>query len=77
MHDLQGLDFVISEAGKHGIYLILSLVNNYEEFGGRPRYVQWARERGQQLSNDDDFYTNPTVKTFYKSHVKVLKSLIK
>ncbi|KAG8653372.1 hypothetical protein MANES_05G006400v8 [Manihot esculenta] len=72
MHDLQGLDFVISEAGKHGIYLILSLVNNYEEFGGRPRYVQWARERGQQLSNDDDFYTNPTVKTFYKSHVKAV-----
>ncbi|KAE9457023.1 hypothetical protein C3L33_11078, partial [Rhododendron williamsianum] len=31
----QGLDFVVSEAGKYGIKLILSLVNNYENFGGR------------------------------------------
>ncbi|KAJ9187973.1 hypothetical protein P3X46_003380 [Hevea brasiliensis] len=68
----KGLDFVISEAGKHGIFLILSLVNNFEDFGGRHQYVEWARERGLQLSNDDDFYTNPVVKTFYKNHVKAV-----
>ncbi|CAH9080963.1 unnamed protein product [Cuscuta epithymum] len=31
----QGLDYVISEAGKYGIKLILSLVNNYNDYGGR------------------------------------------
>ncbi|EEF47126.1 mannan endo-1,4-beta-mannosidase 4 [Ricinus communis] len=68
----KGLDFVISEARKYGIYVILCLVNNYKDFGGRPQYVQWARERGQQLTADDDFYTNPIVKAYYKNHVKAV-----
>lgn len=62
---------MISEAKKYGVYLILSLVNNYEAFGGRKQYVQWAREQGQSLSSDDDFYSNVVVKGFYKNHVKV------
>ncbi|XP_031472624.1 mannan endo-1,4-beta-mannosidase 5-like [Nymphaea colorata] len=65
----QGLDFVISEARKNGIRLILSLVNNYKDFGGRPQYVQWARNAGVQINGDDDFYTNPVVKGYYKAHV--------
>ncbi|KAK2658836.1 hypothetical protein Ddye_005369 [Dipteronia dyeriana] len=32
----QGFDFVISEAKKYGLKLILSLSNNYHGFGGRP-----------------------------------------
>ncbi|XP_074272755.1 mannan endo-1,4-beta-mannosidase 7-like [Silene latifolia] len=61
----QGLDFVISEAKKHGIKLILSLVNNYNDYGGRQQYIKWAN-----LSKEDDFYTNPIVKGFYKNHIK-------
>ncbi|PKA54629.1 Mannan endo-1,4-beta-mannosidase 1 [Apostasia shenzhenica] len=68
-----GLDFVISEAKKHGLYVILSLVNNYNEFGGRAQYVQWGRQHGQSaLSSDDDFYRNDLVKGYYKSHVKTI-----
>ncbi|KAK9134156.1 hypothetical protein Syun_013486 [Stephania yunnanensis] len=66
----QALDFVISEAGKHGIKLILSLVNNYNDYGGKAQYVQWARNAGVSVSGDDDFYTNPTLKEYYKNHVK-------
>ncbi|KAF7154603.1 hypothetical protein RHSIM_Rhsim01G0197400 [Rhododendron simsii] len=66
----QGLDFVISEARKYGIYLILSLVNNWEAYGGKKQYVQWARDRGQSLNNDDDFFTSVVVKGYYKNHVK-------
>ncbi|XP_059643772.1 mannan endo-1,4-beta-mannosidase 4-like [Cornus florida] len=72
----KGLDFVISEAGKNGVYLILSLVNNYNDFGGRKQYVQWARDRGQTLNNDDDFYTNSVVKGYYKNHVKTVLTRI-
>ncbi|KAL0463377.1 UNVERIFIED_CONTAM: putative mannan endo-1,4-beta-mannosidase 9 [Sesamum latifolium] len=68
----KGLDFVVSEAKKHGIYLILSLVNNWEGFGGKKQYVQWARERGQYLNNEDEFFTNPIVKDYYKNHIKVV-----
>jgi len=72
----QGLDFVVSEARKYGIYLILSLVNNFKDYGGRSQYVEWARERDQQLSDDDGFYTNSVVKEYYKNHVKVTHSSV-
>lgn len=68
---LQGLDFVISEARKYGIRLILSLSNNYHDFGGRPQYVNWARAAGASVNSDDEFYTNAIVKGYYKNHVKV------
>ncbi|KAK4490420.1 hypothetical protein RD792_001097 [Penstemon davidsonii] len=65
-----GLDFVVSEANKYGIYLILSLVNNWEGFGGKRQYVQWGRDQGQYLNNDDDFFTNSVIKGYYKDHIK-------
>lgn len=68
---MQGLDFVISEARKYGIRLILSLSNNYHDFGGRPQYVNWARAAGASVNSDDEFYTNAIVKGYYKNHVKV------
>nr|CAB3473801.1 unnamed protein product [Digitaria exilis] len=68
----QGLDFVLSEARKHGIKMILSLVNSYDSFGGRKQYVQWAREQGQSIGSNDEFFTNPVVKGFYKNHIKTV-----
>lgn len=68
----QGLDFVISEAKNHGIKLILSLVNNYKEYGGKKQYVNWARNQGQSLSSDDDFFTNSVVQGYYKNHVQTV-----
>ncbi|KAL0446621.1 UNVERIFIED_CONTAM: Mannan endo-1,4-beta-mannosidase 2 [Sesamum latifolium] len=66
----QALDFVVSEAAKNKVRLILSLVNNYQDFGGRAQYVDWARNTGVRTSSDDDFYTNAVVKQYYKNHVK-------
>ncbi|MQL84049.1 hypothetical protein Taro_016544 [Colocasia esculenta] len=66
----QGLDFVVSEARRHGIRLILSLVNNFNDFGGRQQYVQWASNAGVSIMSSDDFYTNAVVKGYYKNHVK-------
>lgn len=68
---LKGLDFVIAEARRFGIKLILSLVNNYENLGGKKQYVNWARSKGQYLTSDDDFFRNPVVKGYYKNHVNV------
>ncbi|XP_010926118.1 mannan endo-1,4-beta-mannosidase 1 [Elaeis guineensis] len=68
----KGLDFVVSEAGKYNIRLILSLVNNYDSFGGKKQYVQWARNQGQNIASDDEFFTNPVVKGFYKNHVQTV-----
>ncbi|CAN4099992.1 unnamed protein product [Withania somnifera] len=64
----QGLDFVISEARKYGIRLILSFVNNYKDFGGRNQYAQWARNAGiQNINNEDDFYTHPKIVTRFNT----------
>ncbi|KAJ0976501.1 hypothetical protein J5N97_018466 [Dioscorea zingiberensis] len=68
----KGLDFVISEANKYGLRLILSLVNNFKAFGGKSQYVEWAIERGENLTSEDDFYTNDLVREFYKNHVKTI-----
>ncbi|CAL4936856.1 unnamed protein product [Urochloa decumbens] len=67
----QGLDFVIAEAGRHGIYLLLCLVNNFPDFGGKRQYVAWAREAGHGgLATADHFFNTTVVKDYYKSHVK-------
>lgn len=68
----QGLDFVLAEARKYGIKVILSLVNNYEDFGGKKQYVEWARSQGQSINSEDDFFTNPVVKGYYKNHIKTV-----
>ncbi|KAI0492892.1 hypothetical protein KFK09_027168 [Dendrobium nobile] len=68
----KGLDFVISEARSYGMKLILSFVNNYDDFGGKKQYVQWARNQGESIGSDDEFFTNNVVKGYYKNHVKTL-----
>ncbi|CAK9160296.1 unnamed protein product [Ilex paraguariensis] len=49
---------------------MLSFVNNNNDFGGRTQYVQWARNAGAQINSNDDFYTNPVLKGYYKNRVK-------
>ncbi|KAI5660620.1 hypothetical protein M9H77_19943 [Catharanthus roseus] len=68
----KGLDFVVSEAKKQGVYLILSLVNNWDDYGGKKQYVQWARDQGHYLNNEDDFFTNPITREFFKNHIKAV-----
>jgi mannan endo-1,4-beta-mannosidase len=62
----RGLDFVVAEARRHGVYLLLCLTNNFPDFGGKRQYVQWARGAA-----DDDFFNTTVVKGYYKDHVKV------
>ena len=67
----KGLDFVVAEARRYGIKLVLSLVNNYGSFGGKMQYVNWAKNQGQYIASDDEFFRNPVVKGYYKNHIKV------
>ncbi|KAM0860991.1 hypothetical protein ACQ4PT_046184 [Festuca glaucescens] len=65
-----GLDFVIAEAKKRRLYLILGMVNNWAPFGGKKQYVQWARDKGHYMGSDDDFFSSDVTQSFYKSHIK-------
>ncbi|GMN36461.1 hypothetical protein TIFTF001_006034 [Ficus carica] len=70
----RALDYVIVEARKNRIRLILSLVNNLNAFGGKAQYVRWAEEAGVNnvSSSDDSFFSHPTVKDYYKAYVKAI-----
>ncbi|KAL5571764.1 hypothetical protein UlMin_021361 [Ulmus minor] len=65
-HVFQALDFVISEARRYRVRLILR----------RPQYVKWAKSAGVPIKSDDDFYTNAVLKTYYKNHVKKMLTRI-
>ncbi|KAL1819214.1 hypothetical protein ACET3Z_014083 [Daucus carota] len=68
----KALDFVISEARKYKIRLILSLINNWDSYGGKPQYVKWGKDAGLNLTSDDDFFSHPTLRSYYKAHVKTV-----
>jgi len=61
---LERLDFVVAEARKRNLKLILPLVNNWSAFGGMDQYVRW---RGGQYH--DEFYTDPTIKGWFKGWI--------
>ena len=59
---LQKLDYALYKAEQEGIKLLITFTNNWEAFGGMGQYVQWA----------NDFYTNETIKGWYKDYIKTL-----
>lgn len=68
----QALDYVIYEARRNQVRLILCLVNNLEAFGGKAQYVRWAQEAGVNLtSSDDPFFSHPVIRGFYKDYIRV------
>uniref|UniRef100_A0A0D3GFU3 mannan endo-1,4-beta-mannosidase n=1 Tax=Oryza barthii TaxID=65489 RepID=A0A0D3GFU3_9ORYZ len=69
----QVLDYVIYEARRNHIRLILCLVNNLDNLGGKAQYVQWAQAAGANVTNStDSFYSHPTIKRYYKDYVKAI-----
>lgn len=46
-------------------------MNNWDGYGWKKQYVQWAREQGQSMNNDDEFFTNTIVKGYFKNYIKV------
>lgn len=64
---LQRLDYVLQEAKKNDIKLILTLSNNWDDYGGKNAYEKW-------LSNTDggstiNFFTNEYLIDIYKKHI--------
>lgn len=61
---LEHLDYVVAKAGELGIKLVIPFVNNWSSFGGIDQYVKW---RGGAYH--DDFYTDPTIRQWYKDWI--------
>lgn len=74
---MKALDRVIEEARRHGIRLILSLVNNLDAYGGKSQYVKWAWEEGVGMSSSNDsFFYDPFIRSYFKLYLKVIHLLI-
>lgn len=69
---LQKLDYALYQAEKHGIKLLITFTNYWDAFGGMGQYVKWAEELGITGLKKDDFYTNETLKGWYKDYVNGL-----
>lgn len=61
---LQRLDYVVAQAGRLGLKLVLPLTNNWSDFGGMDQYVRWRN--GQY---HDQFYTDPLIRGWYKAWI--------
>jgi mannan endo-1,4-beta-mannosidase len=61
---LDNVDLAVNEANTLGIKLIMTLTNNWTDFGGMDTYVTW--NKGQY---HDQFYTDPTILQWYESWV--------
>ncbi|KAK7342306.1 hypothetical protein VNO80_25253 [Phaseolus coccineus] len=69
----KALDYVIAEARKHGIRLLLSLVNNLHAYGGKTQYVKWAWQEGVGLSSSNDsFFFDPSIRSYFKNYIKTI-----
>ncbi|URE04009.1 Cellulase (glycosyl hydrolase family 5) [Musa troglodytarum] len=69
----KALDWVIEEAKRHGIRLLLSLANNLEAYGGKTQYVKWAWEEGIGLSSSNDsFFFDPSIRSYFKTYLKTI-----
>ena len=70
--NLAALDQAVAEAKSRDIRLILYLTNNWDAYGGVDRYVQWYKEQCGCQASHTDFYTNATMKQWFKDYISML-----
>jgi mannan endo-1,4-beta-mannosidase len=69
------LDRVIAAAGRAGLRLVITLANNWADYGGVPRYLKWTGMKDAEASAygaADRFYSDPKARAAYRAHVERL-----
>lgn len=77
---LRHLDYIIKQAEEHDMKLVITFTNYWEAFGGMGQYIKWYQmSQGKSVGNSKvdekdtcDFYTNETIKGWYKDYIKTL-----
>ena len=72
--NLVALDQAIAEAKARNIRLILYLTNNFNDYGGKRRYVQWRLGAGSTPTAEQlgMFYTDAIIKQWFKDYLTLL-----
>lgn len=63
----RGLDYLLNEARKRGIRVLLVLIDNWSETNGVDQIVKWA---GQSVH--EAFFSDPVAKTLYKNRMTTI-----
>lgn len=63
----RGLDYLLDEARKHNIRVVLNLIDNWQEAGGIPQFQEFAN-----LETHEDFFQNENAWKIYAQHVRTL-----
>jgi mannan endo-1,4-beta-mannosidase len=75
---LRHLDAVLATAARFNIKLILTLTNNWVDFGGMDQYVEWEAAQNSSYKAEgpqhDDFYVRPWQRSAYAAYVTQLAS---
>ena len=62
------LDKVLFEAQQVGVRVILTLSNNWKDYGGAPMYLHWAGLPSEGLGLEE-FYRNEQTRAFFRAHL--------
>jgi len=68
IHMLRGFDYILDEAAKRGIRLIVSLANNWKDVDSKAAYVKWSKT----ANNPDEFFLMPETIRMYENHIKTI-----
>ena len=66
----RGLDHVIAQAERHGLKLILTLVNYWPEYGGVDQYLQWHNLPKGRQEDRGAFFIDPELRAHFKRHIQ-------
>ncbi|GIL85341.1 hypothetical protein Vretifemale_13826 [Volvox reticuliferus] len=79
---LVGLDWLVQEAGRRGIRLLLALTNYWADYGGMPAYVRWRYGILDRTQHDYEkhptslFYTDPHCQAIFRRAVSTVVNRI-
>ena len=69
----RALDYVVAEAGRKGVYLLLALTNYWSDYGGVESYVKWCTGRDSlEGLSVSIFYSNPECRQMYARMVRTV-----
>ncbi len=63
------MDYILYKASLSNMRVIIPFVNNWNDFGGIDQYVNWYLGRAPSTSEHDLFFTNETIKGWYRNYV--------
>ncbi|MCZ6702900.1 MAG: T9SS type A sorting domain-containing protein [Ignavibacteria bacterium] len=73
---LKALDYVIYKAKQYEVNLVLTLENNFSDFGGINQYIDWANNlltpKTGKVYEHNDFFTDDSIKNWYKYYVNTI-----